>query len=50
MLNINKMTTIKLYDPETDSTYILEVTEEEAERANDGKSYITYTYVIHIIG
>ncbi|TGZ45690.1 Uncharacterized protein DBV15_12267 [Temnothorax longispinosus] len=29
------MKTIKLYDPETDNTYILEVNEEEAERAND---------------
>ncbi|XP_024871122.1 uncharacterized protein LOC112454126 [Temnothorax curvispinosus] len=35
------MKTIKLYDPETDNTYILEVNEEEAERANDDLVFAT---------
>lgn len=39
------MPNLTLYDEDSKSTYILQVSEEEFTKATKGKIYITYTYI-----
>jgi len=44
------MPNVTYFDENTQNTYIFEVSEEEAKKANKGKNYITYTYTYTYFG